>query len=362
MPQNSNSRAEGLIRPNRNPLHVAVWLLIICVMIYVIIAIGGYTRLTNSGLSIVTWQPVSGIIPPLTEDQWQAEFDIYKQFPEFQIVNPDLTLVGFKQIFWIEYVHRLAGRLVALVFLLPFLYFLFRGYLTRRIIVRLAAVFVLGGVQGLLGWYMVKSGLINNPSVSQYRLTAHLSLAVILYSYVLWLSVSLFGFHALEKHPSLPSIRRLAVVCIGLVALMQLSGGFMAGTHAGFVINTYPDMNGKWVPDLLFSLSPLWRNLFENVITIQFFHRWMAVATVLAIAVLWLQRFRIKSKSVRLGIDIAFLAALMQFSLGVSTLLSQVEISIAIAHQSGFVLLLSVLIILIRATLPTNLHSSNSVI
>ncbi len=329
-------------------------------MIYVIIAIGGYTRLTNSGLSIATWQPVSGIIPPLTEDQWQAEFDIYKQFPEFQIVNPDLVLVGFKQIFWVEYVHRLAGRLVALVYLLPFFYFLFRGYLTRRFIVRLAAVFVLGGVQGLLGWYMVKSGLINNPSVSQYRLTAHLSLAVVLYSYVLWLSVSLFGFHALEKHPSLSSIRRLAAVCIGLLALMQLSGGFMAGTHAGFVINTFPDMNGKWVPDLLFPLSPLWRNLFENIITIQFFHRWMAVATVLAIAVLWLQRFRIKSKSVRLGIDIAFLAALMQYSLGVSTLLSQVETSIAIAHQSGFVLLLSVLIILIRATLPTNVHSSNS--
>ena len=331
-------------------------------MIYVIIAIGGYTRLTNSGLSIVTWQPVSGIIPPLTEDQWQDEFDNYKQFPEFQIVNPDLTLVGFKQIYWVEYVHRLAGRLVALVYLLPFIYFLFRGYLTRRFIVRLAAVFVLGGVQGLLGWYMVKSGLINDPSVSQYRLTAHLSLAVILYSYVLWLSVSLFGFHALEKHPSLLSIRRLAVVCIGLVALMQLSGGFMAGTHAGFVINTFPDMNGNWVPDLLFPLSPLWRNLSENVITIQFFHRWMAVATVLAIAVLWLQRFRIKSKSVRLGIDIVFLAALMQFSLGVSTLLSQVEISIAIAHQSGFVLLLSVLIILIRATLPTNVRSSKSAI
>ena len=331
-------------------------------MIYAIIAIGGYTRLTNSGLSIVTWQPVSGIIPPLTEDQWEVEFDIYKQFPEFQIVNPDLTLVGFKQIFWVEYVHRLAGRLVALVFLLPFIYFLFRGYLTRRFIVRLAAVFILGGIQGLLGWYMVKSGLINNPSVSQYRLTAHLSLAVILYSYVLWLSVSLFGFQALERHPSLPSIRRLAVACIGLVALMQLSGGFMAGTQAGFVINTFPDMNGKWVPDLLFPLSPLWRNLFENVVTIQFIHRWTAVATVLAIAVLWLQRFQIKSKSVKLGIDIAFLAALMQFSLGVSTLLSQVEISIAIAHQSGFVLLLSVLIILIRATLPKNVRSSKSAI
>ncbi len=331
-------------------------------MIYAIIAIGGYTRLTNSGLSIVTWEPVSGIIPPLTEDQWQVEFDIYKQFPEFQIVNPDLTLVGFKQIFWVEYVHRLAGRLVALVFLLPFIYFLFRGYLTRRFIVRLAAVFILGGIQGLLGWYMVKSGLINNPSVSQYRLTAHLSLAVILYSYVLWLSVSLFGIQALEKHPSLPSIRRLAVACIGLVALMQLSGGFMAGTQAGFVINTFPDMNGKWVPDLLFPLSPLWRNLFENVVTIQFIHRWTAAATVLAIAVLWLQRFQIKSKSVKLGIDIAFLAALMQFSLGVSTLLSQVEISIAIAHQSGFVLLLSVLIILIRATLPKNVRSSKSAI
>ena len=183
-----------------------------------------------------------------------------------------------------------------------------------------------------------------------------------MYSYVLWLSVSLFGFQALERHPSLPSIRRLAVACVGLVALMQLSGGFMAGTQAGFVINTFPVMNGKWVPDLLFPLSPLWRNLFENVVTIQFIHRWTAVATVLAIAVLWLQRFQIKSKSVKLGIDIAFLAALMQFSLGVSTLLSQVEISIAIAHQSGFVLLLSVLIILIRATLPKNVRSSKSAV
>ncbi len=330
-------------------MHVTVWLLIICAMIYSVIAIGGYTRLTESGLSMVDWHPVSGVLPPLTQAQWNAEFEHYQQFPEFKTVNSDLTLQGFKRIFWIEYTHRMAGRLVALAFLLPFLFFQFRGYFSIAMSLRLIAVFLVGGLQGLLGWYMVKSGMVNDPSVSQYRLAAHLSLAVLLYSYVLWLSVGLI--YRKFQPGNLEISKRLVAgiaVCIGLVVIMLVSGGFMAGTRAGFVVNTFPHMNGEWIPQMLFSLTPLWANLFENVIAIQFIHRWIAFALVAAITVVWFQRFSMNRSMIRIMLDIVMIVAICQFFLGVATLVSRVQLPIALAHQSGFVMLLSALIIMLR--------------
>ena len=330
-------------------MHVVVWLLVVCAMIYGVIAIGGYTRLTDSGLSMVDWHPVSGVLPPLTDAQWIAEFENYQQFPEYKTVNAGLTLDGFKRIFWIEYAHRVAGRLVAVTFLVPFLFFQFRGYLRTAMSLRLVAVFLLGGLQGLLGWYMVQSGLVNDPSVSQYRLTAHLSLAVLLYSYILWLAVGLLNDKAQSDRTG--SSKRLfagVVICIGLIAIMQFSGGFMAGTRAGFIVNTFPHMNGEWIPDMLFSLTPIWSNFFENVITIQFLHRWVAFATVVAIVVLWTARFSMRRCGIRMMLDIVVIIALCQFMLGVATLVGQVQLPVALAHQSGFVLLLSVLIILLR--------------
>lgn len=338
-------------------MHVAVWLLIICAMIYSVIAIGGYTRLTESGLSMVDWHPVSGVLPPLTQTQWIAEFEHYQQYPEYKTVNFDLSLQGFKRIFWIEYAHRMAGRLVALAFLLPFIFFQIRGYFSIAMSLRLVAVFVVGGLQGLLGWYMVKSGMVNDPSVSQYRLAAHLGLAVLLYSYVLWLSMGLICRRFHFSHPD--RLKRLftgIAICIGLVVIMLVSGGFMSGTRAGFVVNTFPHMNGEWIPQMVFSLTPLWVNLFENVIAIQFFHRWAAFALIVAITIVWFQRFSINRSAIQMMLDIVMIVAICQFCLGVATLVSRVHLPVALAHQSGFVILLSTLIIMLRLVV-TGLHN-----
>ncbi len=340
--------AKALVHPNRNPHHVAVWLLIVCALIYMVIAIGGYTRLSGSGLSMVDWKPVTGVLPPLTQSQWQTEFDTYKQFPEYRYVNQDMTLDGFKTIFWVEYLHRVAGRLVALVFLLPLLYFWIRGYLSGAMRLRLVVVFMVGGLQGLLGWYMVKSGLVSDPSVSQYRLTAHLGLAVLLYSYILWLALSLLVRKPDSGTTCPPRLLATAVICVGLVAVMLFSGGFMAGTHAGFIFNTFPQMNGEWIPDQIFSLTPFWLNLLENTVAIQFFHRWMAVVTITAVVILWLQRFTIRRSALKVVLDVVLAVVLIQFMMGVATLISQVELPIALIHQSGSVLLLTCLIAVLR--------------
>ncbi len=343
-----------LVLPDKNPIHVAAWLFIVCAMIYLVIAIGGYTRLTESGLSIVTWKPITGVVPPLSQESWLDEFEQYQQFPEFKIVNQEMQLEDFKRIYWIEYSHRLAARLVGLAFLLPFVYFALRGYLSKALAARLAAVFVLGGIQGLLGWYMVASGLIDNPAVSQYRLTAHLALAVLLYSYVLWLAVGLIRTRSRpHRYSDVSYFRKMAVVCLVFVALMQVSGAMMAGTHAGFVFNTFPDMNGEIIPPMMGSLDPFWRNFFENVVTIQFTHRWIAMATLIAVALLWIGRLRSTHLRLRQLADLVAVLTLAQFTFGVSTLLSQVHLPVALAHQSGFVLVLTALVVMLRMTWKT---------
>ncbi len=342
----------GDIRP------IVAWLTSVCVLIALLISIGGYTRLTNSGLSIVEWAPVSGIIPPLDETQWQNEFEAYQQFPEFKIANPDMTLAGFKRIFWIEYLHRAIARFIAFVFFVPLMYFLLRRRLNKSLAYRLGVVFLLGGVQGAMGWYMVQSGLADNPAVSQYRLTAHLGLAVLIYGYLVWLITGLL-MNARQYHPSATLSNKLAVIaCLVMIAVMQVSGGFMAGTHAGFAFNTFPDMNGELVPAELLALQPLWRNLFENVTAIQFFHRWLAVVMLLAVVWLWCNRFKFSSKNMRLLHDVALAVVVVQYLLGVSTLLSVVSIPIALTHQMGFVSLVTVLIVLLRLTFDVQYQST----
>ncbi len=358
----SNAWAGRFVRAERNSFHLAVWLLIVCALIFAMISIGGYTRLSGSGLSMVDWQPISGWLPPLSDADWHSEFEHYRQYPEYQFVHPGMTLAEFKTIFWVEFIHRVAGRILAIAFFLPFVCFLARGYLRTGLAVRFGAVFVLGGLQGLLGWYMVKSGLVDNPAVSQYRLTAHLGLAVALYGYLLWLAVSAIGLAPQRDTAHLVSrIRALAAAALALVAGMLISGGFMAGTHAGFVINTYPTMHGQWVPDMLMSLSPAWRNLFENVVTIQFGHRWLAALTLAVVAILWLQRFRTSHRRVRRALDWVLIAAVFQFLLGISTLISRVEWPLALSHQAGFVALLTSLIVLLRLTTPAAGRSVKSI-
>jgi len=324
---------------------IAVWLLVCCGLIFAMVVLGGVTRLTRSGLSIVEWQPIMGALPPLSEAQWEQTFAKYRQTPEYLKVNLGMSLTEFKSIFWVEYAHRLLGRVIGLAFLLPFLYFLARGRIERRLVPKLAALFVLGGLQGALGWYMVASGLVDNPHVSPYRLTAHLGLAVLIYGCMFWLALDLL-------RPRTASIatagaRRHTWALLALVFVMILSGGFVAGTRAGFAFNTFPLMNGAWVPPGVLALEPWWRNLFENVATVQFDHRLLAYLLIAMTVGLWFSVRRVDAA--RRAALLVYAALALQVALGIGTLLWVVPIPLAAAHQAGALLVFTAVIYLAHA-------------
>jgi len=317
---------------------IALWLALCAAVIFGMILLGGVTRLTGSGLSMVEWKPLTGVLPPLSEAQWQAEFDKYRQYPEYLLVNRGMSLDGFKLIFWYEYLHRVLGRLIGLLFFVPLLLFALRGRLRPGLMPPLLLLFALGAAQGLLGWYMVKSGLVDRPSVSQYRLTAHFGLAVLIYAGMLWLAFGLWRPVSSGAGP-LPG-RALAATL--LIYLMMLSGAFVAGTHAGYSYNTWPLMGPSFVPEGLYQTSPFWLAAFEDVTTIQFNHRILAyvlTALLLALVVAVLRTRR--EAGPRLAAWLLLGALLLQVSLGISTLLLQVPVPLGAAHQAGAVLLLS---------------------
>jgi heme a synthase len=315
---------------------VALWLLVCGVLVFAMIVLGGVTRLTRSGLSIVEWKPVVGAIPPLTESQWQQEFEKYRQTPEYKKVNTGMTVAGFKSIYWVEYTHRLLGRLIGIAFLAPLLYFAARRRIDRALGLKLGLLFVLGGLQGMLGWYMVASGLVDNPHVSPYRLTAHLGLAVLIFGFMLWVALDLLR-PALHMAPA----RWIhAWVVTALVFVTLLAGGFVAGTHAGFVFNTFPLMNGAFVPDGAYATSPLWRDWFENVATVQFHHRLLAYAVVIAVVSLWWRVVRATVPAhAKLAAHLLLGAVILQVGLGITTLLTGVPVWLGAAHQAGALLL-----------------------
>ena len=323
---------------------VAWWLFICCAMIFSMVILGGVTRLTGSGLSMVDWQPIKGIIPPLSEARWLELFEEYKAFPEFQFVNQDMDLSGFKVIFLFEYWHRVLGRLIGLAFFIPFVVFWWRGYLSRRVTPKLIFLFILGGLQGLLGWYMVKSGLVDNPYVSQYRLTAHLCLAIVIYGYMLYVACDQMEFTSRSPDHA-PPAHGFEWLLVLWVLLMIASGGFVAGTHAGYIYNTFPDMNGQLIPDGLTALSPVWMNAFNNVLTIQFNHRILAyVLVILAL----INRFRLGSDAPRERVMLANLmlaAVALQVGLGILTLVNQVPVTLGAMHQAGALIVFSVAIL-----------------
>jgi cytochrome c oxidase assembly protein subunit 15 len=325
---------------------LALWLMICCAMIYSMVLLGGLTRLTGSGLSMVQWDPIFGVVPPLSEAQWNATFNLYKKSPEFRKINIGMDLHGFKQIYWFEYAHRLLGRTIGLVFLLPFLYFLFAGRIRRRLIPGLVTMFVLGGLQGLLGWYMVKSGLVDKPHVSQYRLTAHLAMALAIYAYMLWVALGLWWNDTRDAPPAAPrGLRRFAALLGVLVYITALSGGFVAGLKAGLAYNTFPLMDGHWIPATYLLRSPAWRNFFENIATVQFDHRLLATLVLAGCASFWLAaRRQPLPASARIGVHALLAAALLQVTLGISTLLLHVPIPLAATHQAGALLLLTVIL------------------
>jgi len=326
-------------RTRRRHRAIAFWLLAVAAMVFIMVVIGGVTRLTHSGLSMVDWQPVTGWFPPLTEAAWRAVFQQYQQFPEYREVNAGMTLAEFKGIFWLEFIHRLWGRLIGVVFAVPFIVFLLKGWVDRRLAPKLVVMFVLGGLQGVLGWYMVKSGLVDRPDVSQYRLTAHLGAALLIYVYMLWVA---FGLLAPEPGPAPRRLSQFAVVLAAMVFVTAMSGGFVAGLDAGYAYNTFPLMDGELFPEHLFAVTPLYLNFFEDVTTVQFTHRLLAITTAALVVVFWFSAAKAPlAARPRLATHALLVAAVTQVMLGIATLVLIVPVPLAAAHQAGAVVLLT---------------------
>ncbi len=328
---------------------IAVWLLVCCAMVFATLVVGGVTRLTHSGLSIVEWQPLIGTLPPLNSGEWNEVFQKYQQTPEYLQVNRGMSLDEFKTIFYWEYVHRLLGRSIGLVFLLPFAYFLLRGKIERTLTLKLIAMFLLGGLQGAMGWYMVKSGLVDDPRVSQYRLTAHLGLAFIIFAAMAWVALGLLAERGKAALPALdPALRKVQTFAgwlALLVFVMVLSGGLVAGLHAGLTYNSFPLMHGYVVPPDMFMLEPWYLNFFNNPGTVQFDHRLIAWLLIFLLPYFWYRASQLAlSPRARLASHVLLSIFALQLALGIATLLLVVPVPLAAAHQAGAMLLFAALL------------------
>jgi len=321
---------------------IAVWLLICCVLVFAMVVVGGVTRLTDSGLSIVEWQPIIGTMPPVTQGDWDEMLEKYRASPQYQQINKGMSLDEFKNIFWWEYFHRLLGRLIGVVFFIPFVYFLVKKQIDKPLGFKLAGMFILGGLQGFMGWYMVKSGLVDNPHVSQYRLTAHLGLAFVIFAALFWVALDLLSPDSARQQMTkqLQSLRRFSIGLTSLIFVMVLSGGFVAGIRAGLAYNTFPLMNGHFIPPEIFMLEPWYRNFFDNMATVQFDHRLIAWILAFLVPLFWFKAMKAElSSTTRLACHLLLIMLAIQISLGIATLLHFVPIPLAAAHQGGAVLL-----------------------
>ena len=337
----------------RNRRAVACWLLALAGLVLAMVVLGGITRLNHAGLSIVDWRPLVGVLPPFGEDAWQALFAGYKRFPEYQEINRGMTLGAFKEIFWLEYAHRLLGRIVGIAFALPFVWFLVRRAFGRPLALKVLAIGVLGGLQGLLGWYMVKSGLVDRPDVSPYRLAAHLGLAVAIYGCLIWIALGLLMGSAIESVRRASRWRGALWGATGLVFLTILSGAFVAGNDAGLAYNTFPLMADAIVPPDIFLIEPLWRNFFENVPLVQLDHRLLAMLTALVVILIWVAALRwLGPAPARAVLHAAAAAVLVQFVLGIATLLTFVPVPLGAAHQAGAMVVLTAILAALRLLYP----------
>ncbi len=328
---------------------IAIWLFICAATIFLMVILGGVTRLTGSGLSMVEWAPIMGVLPPMSQADWLETFQLYQQFPEYKIHNHMLDLDGFKSIFWFEYSHRLLGRFIGLLFFFPMVFFFLKGWVKPSLKIKLIALFILGGLQGLLGWYMVQSGLVNNPQVSQYRLVAHLGLALFVYAYILWLGFGLYvqknSSDKRNKPSTLGALKVYAVLLSVFVFITVLSGGFVAGLKAGHIYNTFPLMNGQLVPNGLFSMEPIWRNFFENATTVQFDHRLIAILLFISVIIFYMAAIRKNPPAmIKLSLHCMLAFVFIQVALGISTLLLHVPVALAASHQAGALVLFTVVL------------------
>ncbi|MFS8112904.1 COX15/CtaA family protein [Rhizobium jaguaris] len=321
-------------RQDRNRRAIRIWLACVLLALFGLVLVGGATRLTNSGLSITEWQPIHGVIPPLNAQEWQEEFDLYKRIPQFQQLNKDMTVGEFKGIFWWEWAHRLLARAMGVIFGVPLLFFVLTGRVERKLWLPLGGIFVLGGLQGAIGWWMVSSGLEARTDVSQYRLATHLVTACLIFAACMWF------MRALSPHSNDPAPTRYSAKLAGVIAFMALFqiylGALVAGLDAGLSYNTWPLMDGAVVPGGLFAQSPGWINFFENPKMVQYVHRLGAYAlfTVVAINMIISLRAAAHTTHARRSI-VLFVLVLIQAILGISTLLLQVPLHLALTHQAG---------------------------
>nr|GMD57313.1 cytochrome C oxidase assembly protein COX15 [Ipomoea batatas] len=349
---------------------IGIWLFTSAAWVFSMVVLGGVTRLTRSGLSMTDWKFTGGL-PPLSDEEWMVEFEKYKQSPEYNRVNRGMTIEDFKFIYWMEYAHRMWGRALGIMFALPFSYFLRKGYITVRLGLRLSGLFALGAGQGLIGWWMVKSGLEEPPSeyviprVSPYRLAAHLTSAFAIYCGLFWTGLSVVmpepPAESLAWVHGAAKVKRLAIPVGILVGITAISGAFVAGNDAGHAFNTFPKMGDTWIPDDIFSMKPLIRNFFENTATVQLDHRILATATLASISGLWWATRKLDlHPAIRSLIGSTVGMAALQVTLGISTLLSYVPVSLGTAHQAGALTLLTLMILLnhtVRRPSPSLLKS-----
>lgn len=332
-------------------MKVRNWLLVVYAMIAAMVLIGGITRLTGSGLSMVEWRPLMGALPPLNETEWAAVFAKYKQSPQYTQVNHWMTLADFERIFFWEWFHRLFGRLIGVAFFVPWVYFALRGHLKGRLRNRTFIAFLLGGAQGLLGWFMVKSGLVDVPQVSHYRLAAHLSLAFFVACYVIWIAFDLTWPEGEE--PKDPPGRRLLPWVWGalaLVAVQTVWGAFMAGSRAGYLFSTFPDMNGHYLPFALMAEGTKVLGFVDHPIAIHFVHRSLGYVVTLALLTLWAVAIRrVRAPRARLGLHLMAAMVLAQALLGIFTVVTGVDITLAVLHQGGALALLTIVLFVVHA-------------
>lgn len=310
---------------------VKIWLFVVALLVAVMVLVGGATRLTESGLSITEWKPVTGTLPPLSQQDWEAEFEKYKQIPQYQQINRGMSLDEFKTIFYWEWGHRLLGRIIGIVFLVPLIYFWVRGYLTRELAPRLLLLFLLGGFQGFIGWWMVASGLVDRVSVAPYRLAIHLTFAFFLFAALIWVARSLSPARG-EAVPE--GVKKGAKVVLALAFVQVFLGAIVAGLDAGLSFTTWPLMDGRFIPawNSLTPMEPVWRNLFENPMTAQFVHRMAAYALFVAAG---LHVAQARSTPVVKSAVVLFGLVTLQAVIGIATLVHTVPISLALLHQFG---------------------------
>ncbi|UTW53902.1 COX15/CtaA family protein [Kordiimonas sp. SCSIO 12610] len=323
---------------------VGRWLIFMAMIVALMVVVGGATRLTESGLSMVDWRPVTGVLPPIGESEWQAEFEKYQTSPEYQLKNKGMSLDEFKGIFYWEWGHRLLGRLIGLFFFLPLVWFWFKDRIPNGYKPRLVFLLIAGGSQGLLGWYMVQSGLVDEPAVSHYRLTAHLSLALFIFAALLWTAFSLY-----RPRPagSSKGMKLLTHATMAVLVLQLVMGGLVAGLKAGHIFNTWPLMGETFVPNGLFDITPVWRNFLDNAITVQFDHRIGAYIFSLFVIGLFLKSRR-EVPAIKFAAMLVLLATALQFILGIIMLLKVVPVSWGTAHQGGGVVVLATMVYLMH--------------